>query len=711
MGRKRRSNGAAAPTKAKEAPGASIKRIESYEDTLQEGGVDDYMFKRDQIMIDPHEEESDGDIGADGDEVLGLNVHKFGRDEDAEEEYEEGEEEWAEPKQLKRLSKAKPDLSTKGRFGKEEEDSDDYSEDDSEEDSGSESEEEGWGRQYYSRPSTRREKEDEGAYDDKREEDRELEEKEVRKLQKRAREALSGAEDWGLDDVEVEYAAPETEEAEEARVVVAAPETDDAPTLLRHLASHEPLKLALARDFPLILRKLRKTSAGIAKMEAEAQGEETLHKGLGYLHYQTLLTYATTLAFYIHLCALPADERPDLSSHPVISRLLELKQGLAALEDLDFDAGSVSDKGPELFVRPDEDEDEDMAEAKRELMARMLAGELPGAEGMTLDEFDRMDEEEEEDSNLWHQAGLEDDELDGLLADQDAPLKAKSKKEKKEKKEKEKKGKKKERGRKKKSKAAEDEEEDEEPAPVAFTPLAEPEFIATKKKSKKAPKLSAEDETLGDLLELTDADAGDKEHRKRSLQFHTQKINSMANRRSAARDRRAGGDDDIPYRSRQAARDAALRKNAPKGDGGEDLGGDWTESDRKRAREVRDEEGEGADEAEEYYDLVKRRKVAKDAAKEEAHEDFREAKFAAFEDESSEGPRGVSRAIEKNRGLTPRRSKTGRNPRVKKKLAYEKAKQKVGSQRAVYKGGQAAQSGAYAGEKSGITTVSKSRKF
>ncbi|CAK9780478.1 hypothetical protein CC85DRAFT_256804 [Cutaneotrichosporon oleaginosum] len=705
MGRKRRSSGAAAPTKAKEAPGASIKKIESYEDTLQEGGVDDYMFKRDQIKFDTRDDESDDDIGANGEEVLGLNVHKFRRDEDADEEAdEEDEEEWPEPKQLKRLSKAKPDLSTKGRFGKEEEDSDDYSEEE-ESSSGSESEEEGWGRQYYSRPSTRREKEDEGTYDEKREEERELEEKEVRKLQKRAREALSGAEDWGLDDVEVEYAAPEQEEqGEEVRSVVAAPETDDASTLLRHLASHEPLKLALARDFPLVLRKLQKTSFGIAKMEAEAEGEETLHKGLGYLHYQTLLTYATTLAFYIHLCALPADERPDLLAHPVINRLLELKQGLAALESLDFDAGSVSDKGPELFVRPGEEDDEDMTEAKHELMARMLAGELPGTEGMTLDDFDAMDDEEgdESDGNLWHQAGLEDDELDGLLADQVAPLKIKSKKEKKEKK--------RERGRKKKSKPTTGEGEDAVAA-VAFTPLAEPEFVATKKKSKKVPKLSAEDETLGDLLELTDADAGDKEHRKRSLQFHTQRINSMSNRRSAARERRAGGDDDIPYRSRQAARDAALRKNAPKGDGGEDLGSEWSESDRKRAREVRDEQEDGTNEAQEYYDLVKRRKVTKEAAKSEAHEEFREAKFAAFEDESAEGPRSVSRAIEKNRGLTPRRSKTGRNPRVKKKLAYEKAKQKVGSQRAVYKGGQAALGGAYAGEKSGISTVSKSRKF
>lgn len=471
-----------------------------------------------------------------------------------------------------------------------------------------------------------------------------------------------------------------------------------------------------------MLRKLRKTSAGIAKMDVEATGEETLHKGLGYLHYQTLLTYATTLAFYIHLCALPADERPDLSSHPVINRLLELKQGLSALEDLDFDAGSVSDKGPELFVRPgDESDDEDMAEAKRELMARMFAGELPGSEemeGMGIDDFDALDgledddeDDEEGEGNLWHTAGLEDDELAGLIADQTASTSA-PKKDKKEKR-------KRERSRKKGKKG--ESSEDAAPSGVAFTPLAEPDFVSTKKSKKAKAKLAESDETLGDLLELTDADAGDKEHRKRSLQFHTQRIASMSNRRSAARERRAGGDDDIPYRSRQAARDAALRRNAPAGGLGEDLDGrEWNESDRKRAREVRDEggfddgegEGEGADDAlGEYYDLVKRRKVAKEEAKADAHEALREAKFASFEDETADGPRGVSRAIEKNRGLTPRRSKTGRNPRVKKKLAYEKAKQKVGSQRAVYKGGQGSLGGAYAGEKSGISTVTKSRKF
>lgn len=49
---------------------------------------------------------------------------------------------------------------------------------------------------------------------------------------------------------------------------------------------HEPLKLALARDFPLVVRKLHKTAKGIKKMSKEAEGEESLHKGLGWLHYR-----------------------------------------------------------------------------------------------------------------------------------------------------------------------------------------------------------------------------------------------------------------------------------------------------------------------------------------------------------------------------------------------------------------------------------------
>lgn len=67
--------------------------------------------------------------------------------------------------------------------------------------------------------------------------------------------------------------------------------------------------------------------------------------------------------------------------------------------------------------------------------------------------------------------------------------------------------------------------------------------------------------------------------------------------------------------------------------------------------------------------------------------------------------------MEKNRGLTPHRPKTVRNPRVKKRIKFDKAQKKLSSTRAVYKGGMAALEGGYAGEKSGISNVIKSRTF
>lgn len=81
------------------------------------------------------------------------------------------------------------------------------------------------------------------------------------------------------------------------------------------------------------------------------------------------------------------------------------------------------------------------------------------------------------------------------------------------------------------------------------------------------------------------------------------------------------------------------------------------------------------------------------------------------EDESATGPRSLTRAILKNKGLTPSRSKAVRNPRVKKRMRFDKAKKQVASKQAVYTGGQSALKGSYGGEATGISQVVKSRKF
>ena len=66
----------------------------------------------------------------------------------------------------------------------------------------------------------------------------------------------------------------------------------------------------------------------------------------------------------------------------------------------------------------------------------------------------------------------------------------------------------------------------------------------------------------------------------------------------------------------------------------------------------------------------------------------------------------MSRAILKNKGLTPHRSKSVRNPRVKKRQKFEKAKKKLSSQKAIYKGG-IGDPNHYGGELSGISKVVK----
>jgi len=282
------------------------------------------------------------------------------------------------------------------------------------------------------------------------------------------------------------------------------------------------------------------------------------------------------------------------------------------------------------------DPNEELTGEKKVAFMKLLA-KMQAEQGMGEDE-DEDEEDEDEDlgdfDESWKGAGLDEDELADLLADAEddedadsdeveepvAPVKVKKVKTKTPTNTKPT-----EDGKKKRIRKTKDKES--EPTPIAnFTPLAEPSFYSTKTKPKSPRTLSAEDDTLGDATSLLDADATDKERRTKSLRFHTSKIASTSNRRAAARAQRLGGDEDVPYRDRQKARDAALRKNSGAGqDGGEDLdGGEWSESDKKRAREVRDEaevNDEGVDDgAGEYYDLVKRRKTEKLEEKEAAHD-------------------------------------------------------------------------------------------
>ncbi|KAI0454597.1 Sas10 C-terminal domain-containing protein [Xylaria acuta] len=230
--------------------------------------------------------------------------------------------------------------------------------------------------------------------------------------------------------------------------------------------------------------------------------------------------------------------------------------------------------------------------------------------------------------------------------------------------------------------------------------------------SKKAPKKKA---VLKDAAEDSNSDFGeedyldsktaaDKAARKKSLRFYTSQIAQKANRRAAG-GRDAGGDMDIPYRERlkdrQARLNAEAERRGKKGSNiGADLGEGSDDEDRETAKAVRDEGNE------EYYDMIaaasnkrKSDKAAKTAALSAAGSADR---VIEVEKVGPDGRREITYAIKANKGLAPKRKKEVRNPRVKKKLAYQSKLKKLKSQKAVYSGGPG--KGGYAGEKSGLKT-------
>ena len=231
----------------------------------------------------------------------------------------------------------------------------------------------------------------------------------------------------------------------------------------------------------------------------------------------------------------------------------------------------------------------------------------------------------------------------------------------------------------------------------------------TKKVSKPAVKATpkavdnGDDSDFGDPTHLEAHEAAQKAERKKSLKFYTSQIVSKSQKRGAA-GRDAGGDTDIPYKERLKDRQERLNAQAEKRgmkskpNRQEALGGESDDEDAKAAAEIRD----GGEE--DYYDLVAGRSSAKKAAKaklaaEQAAAVNGLARVPVEEIDGDEGKRAISYAIEKNKGLHPKRKKEVRNPRVKKRKKFEEKKKRLGSIRPIYRGGEGK---GYQGELTGI---------
>ncbi|CAI4219158.1 unnamed protein product [Parascedosporium putredinis] len=237
---------------------------------------------------------------------------------------------------------------------------------------------------------------------------------------------------------------------------------------------------------------------------------------------------------------------------------------------------------------------------------------------------------------------------------------------------------------------------------------------AAQKAGKVAEAAAAAEDDFSDFGEEDSLDAkaaAEKAQRKKSLRFYTSQIVQKANKRAGA-GRDAGGDMDIPYRERlrdrQARLNAEAERRGKKGlKPGEALGGDDSDGEGDAgAKAMRDNEDE-------YYDMV-----AAISNKKKTEKADRKAALAAasatdrvveVEEIGEDGKRKVTYAIEKNKGLTPRRKKENRNPRVKKRMAYEAKMKKLKSMKPTFK---PEPKGGYRGVETGIKAgLIKSTKF
>ncbi|KAF9046408.1 Sas10 C-terminal domain-containing protein [Panaeolus papilionaceus] len=619
---------------------------------------DQFYASRDKILLDDPYGSRDHPDDEDDDEVFALKGLDDDSDDDEEFYEDDGDEEIEEPLQAASEPKKSKKSKAKRKTDDEEKEEDE--------------EEESWGKgktAYYSSNADQLESDDEEGH--------ELEEQESRRLQIKARQELQD-EDFGLNDnpeLEKKDNPLDLDEPEPASTVELPKERQ---ALLRHLEKTNPEALALANDWDDTVYNLEKTKAYLMKLEKE--DPDSMSLGMIHIYYQALLSYSTMLAFFLHLRASSkyAQKPALLQSHPIMQRLLTLKQSLQTMEDLDF-------------AIPDSDDSDDESDDE-------------GSYGEYMDMS--MEEMLQDGENVWRldaEKGLEPNELAELLEDAEGDFDLKEPQITK-------------RPKKKRKVAKSTEENTSSPSTVSLIfDLVEPEFVSVKASSSRHHPAQDLGDPYGEATSLHSVDAADKTARKKSLRFHTSKIESASARRQGARNQAVGGDDDIPYRERKNEKDARLVKEAARRasqQGGEDLDPEGGPSEHqigdKRPRD--NDDGDGDESPDDYYELVKKKSKEKKEKKKAEYEE-EHGRIRVDEEEGASGPRSLTRAILTNKGLTPHRPKVVRNPRVKKRQKYEKAKKKVSSQKAVYKGGLSESKGRYDGERSGITKVIKSVKL
>ncbi|KAJ2549177.1 something about silencing protein 10, partial [Coemansia sp. RSA 1933] len=443
---------------------------------------------------------------------------------------------------------------------------------------------------------------------------------------------------------------------------------------IKVIAAESPELLSLADDMQSYWRSVRDELKPILDKAASLGASADDHPALAFytVKYQLSMSYLNNIAVYLVLKASTAGERGgvELRDHPVIGSIVEFRRRLELMEGLQTKLAPLLD----LFA--DELESGAVGAADSDLAASDSDVEMAAADRHSRDA---------------------------------SVLNTKSKKQKKQKK-------------KADSKAATDAFL-ENAVPATSDSYAELQRMLKKEKAagKRRTKSSGTpaigswdalaDGDFGEQERLDEGDAEDKERAIRRLRNHAKRIAQARNKRDTKT--RLTGDMDVPYKERKSDRlryDSKTADNARKQaeqygddlDMGMDLDSDIGEADG----------GDGGDYYKEVAQSISAKKsqasAEKQARKEAQWKMMVEANVAEDAAVASDAKRSVSYQILKNKGLMPRRTKEQRNPRVKRKNRYEKAKKKLSSTAVQVR----KLEGNYGGEATGIkSNLTRSTRF
>lgn len=501
------------------------------------------------------------------------------------------------------------------------------------------------------------------------------EEAEAKRLQQKHLEAME-EEDFGFDETEwMESGERQEDEEAETGVVTEVlpqmeiPEDMSTDEKLKVLRSRYPEIEPLSNDF-VDLQPTYQDLVHAAKAAESRMDKEDLSgpAPIAVMKFRALSAYLGAISMYFMLLSSPSQDSQDnplpmppaqLRGHPVMSSLVKFRKLWNKVKDIDIpELSRVDDKAKKR--EKDNTQEANFTPSKNDKRAKKIREPKESEQkkkkkkktkAQRAAEAEQREAEARRTERLREtEAGLED--LSNLVAES---------------------------GRKRKV-----------------------------QKANNTSARDADDSDFGDE-DLTVREAEEKAKQKRSLRFYTSQLAQKANKRSAA-GRDAGGDADIPYRERLRDRQARLNAEAEKRgkqrpDKSEQLGGDSDEEDHRTAGELRGDNGKAGSDSDDYYDMVaarsRKRKDEKKARREAYETAAREGGHVEIQEEiGPDGKRAITYQIEKNKGLTPKRSKDSRNPRVKKRKKYDEKMKKLPSMRAVYKGGEGR--GGYGGELTGI---------